>query len=82
MSNALTGIGDALIWIVQGEYLAQCATEETKGFYYGYFWVWFMGAQIVGNAAGAFMIKSTMGPSFFIILSAAEILFISLFCCI
>ena len=57
ISNALTGVGDALIWIVQGEYLALCATEETKGFYYGYFWVWFMGAQIVGNFAGALMIK-------------------------
>jgi len=80
VSNALAGIGVAMIWIPQGEYMSLCATEDTKGFYFGYFWVWYMSAQIIGNLAGAIMIKKTMGPSFFIMLSIAEILFFSLFC--
>ena len=54
--------------------MALCATEETKGFYYGYFWAWYMSAQIIGNLSGAFVIKQTMGSEFFIIASSFEIL--------
>ena len=60
--------------------MSLCATEDTKGFYFGYFWVWYQSAQIIGNLTGAIMIKQTMGPPFFIILSCAEILFFMLFC--
>lgn len=79
LSNAICGIGVAMIWIPQGEYMSLCASEDTKGFYFGYFWVWYMSAQIIGNSVGAIMIKHTMGPSFFITLSFAEAIFICLF---
>lgn len=33
----MTGFGVAVITVVQGEYISCCATERTKGFYFGYF---------------------------------------------
>ena len=45
--------------------MAKCATEETKGFYFGYFWVWYMSAQIIGNLSGAILILNNPGPEFF-----------------
>ena len=33
----MTGFGVALTAVVQGEYISSCATERTKGFYFGYF---------------------------------------------
>ena len=53
--------------------MSLCANEETKGFYFGYFWAWYMSAQIVGNFTGALIIKRTMSSEFFIIMSAFEI---------
>ena len=38
------GIGQAFLYVVQGEYLSKCATEKTKGFYFGYNWVFYMGS--------------------------------------
>ena len=38
-SNVIAGFGGSFIWVAQGDYLAKCATESSKGFYYGYFWV-------------------------------------------
>jgi hypothetical protein len=44
LSSALSGIGQSLIWVGQGEYISLCATEKTSGFYFGYFWVYYMSA--------------------------------------
>jgi phosphotransferase system glucose/maltose/N-acetylglucosamine-specific IIC component len=44
ISSIISGLGMAFIWIAQGEYVALCASEETKGFYFGYFWLWYMSA--------------------------------------
>ena len=37
-TSAISGFGQALTSVVQGEYIALCATEQTKGFYFGYYW--------------------------------------------
>lgn len=38
----LNGIGSSLIWIAEGKYISGCSTPETRGFYFGYFWAYFM----------------------------------------
>ena len=79
-ANCISGLGLAILCINIGEYISLCACEETKGFYFGYFWSWFMSAQIIGNFVGAELAESTLGPQFFIILSALIIVFCMGFC--
>ena len=49
--------------------MSRCSSEEHKGFYFGYFWVWYMSAQIIGNFTGALLIEKETGVGFFIIMS-------------
>jgi MFS family permease len=82
ISVILTGIGSALMWIAQGEYMAKCTTSQSKGFYFGYFWVWYMSAQIIGNLTGALIIERSSGVGFFIIMSLMAFAASLLFCCL
>ena len=38
IGNMIGGFAQGLLWTAQGEYVSLCASEETKGFYFGYFW--------------------------------------------
>jgi MFS family permease len=52
----LNGFGAGLLWVAQGEYVTNCATDETKGFYFSYFFIIFMISQIVGNLVAGFVL--------------------------
>lgn len=47
---ALCGFGFSLLWTVTGNYLAECASDRTKGFYFGYSLAIILMCQIFGNA--------------------------------
>lgn len=70
IGSILAGFGQAVLWVAQGEYMSSCATEETKGFFFGYFWVWYMASQIIGNFIGSYIIEDSSGPTFFLIMGA------------
>jgi MFS family permease len=53
----LNGFGAGILWTAQGEYVTECATEETKGFYFSYFFIIFMISQIIGNLVAAFVLE-------------------------
>ena len=53
VGNLIAGFGAALIWVAQGDYISLCSTESTKGFYFGYFWVWNKMAEALGNLIGS-----------------------------
>lgn len=59
--------------------MSLCATEATKGFYFGYFWVFYMSGQIFGNLIGAITIEKTSGPGFYLILGCAMLLAVPCF---
>ena len=42
ISATLDGLGNAIQWVAQGKYIADCATEKTKGFFFSYFWAYYM----------------------------------------
>jgi hypothetical protein len=42
LTAMLNGFGGGILWVAQGEYVTSCATEETKGFYFSYFFIIFM----------------------------------------
>ena len=54
--NLVAGFGAALIWVAQGDYISLCSSKGTKGFYFGYFWVWNKLAEVFGNLIGALAI--------------------------
>jgi len=56
-SAMLNGFGAGLLWTAQGEYVTECATEETKGFYFSYFFIIFMVSQILGNLVAALVLE-------------------------
>ena len=47
--SAISGYFGCLLWVGEGKYISDCATEENKGFYFGYFWMIYMNSQIFGN---------------------------------
>jgi len=54
--------------------MSKCATQRTQGFYFGYFWVYYMITQVIGNYTGAVMITRTSGPMFFLIFTLVLLL--------
>lgn len=40
--HIISGFGQAIIWIAQGEYISECGTEETHGFFFALFWAFYM----------------------------------------
>jgi hypothetical protein len=61
----LNGFGAGILWVAQGEYLSLCASEETKGFYFSYFFVIFMISQIIGNLVAGFVIRLSGQPTYY-----------------
>lgn len=53
----LNGLGGGILWCSLGKYISACATEETKGYYFGVFWFFYMGSQVVGSLLGAFILS-------------------------
>jgi hypothetical protein len=47
--SAISGFFSTLLWVAEGKFISDCATEETKGFYFSYFWAFYMQSQIFGN---------------------------------
>lgn len=54
----INGTGAALIWVSNGNYISECATPKTKGFFYGFFWIVYMMSQVVGSLIGAAILDS------------------------
>ena len=73
IGQILTGSGQAIIWVAQGEYMSKCASEDSQGFYFGLFWCIYMSSQIFGNFIGSEIITQTFGPVFFIIMGTLMI---------
>ena len=55
--SILNGLGQAIQWVGQGKYISDCATEETKGFFFSYFWALFMSSQILGGLIAAYCLR-------------------------
>lgn len=79
-ASVLSGLGQALVWVGSGEYMALCATEKSKGFYFGFFWVLYMCSQIFGNFLGAQTIEVASGPMFYIILGSMFLVATPMYC--
>lgn len=63
------GLGESVQWVAQGKYIADCATDATKGFFFGYFWAYFMASQIFGNVLSAIVFESYDLTTFYLLMS-------------
>lgn len=75
IGSILSGVGSATSWIAQGEYTAQCASEETKGKIFGIFWCMYMAAQISGNFIASLLIDQTSLSQFFVTFTVMMVVF-------
>ena len=57
LSAVVNGWGSGILWVAQGKYVAECATDKSKGFFFSYFFAIFMLSQIVGNLIAAFVLR-------------------------
>jgi hypothetical protein len=80
LGSAMGGFAQAILWIGQGEYISLCATESTKGFYFGFFWVFFMTSELAGNAVGGEIITRTSGPKFYLFMGGIMLIAVIAFC--
>lgn len=55
-TSIATGVGEGFTQPSGGKYIADCTTEETKGFYFAFFWSFYMGSQVFGNLIAAFLL--------------------------
>ena len=69
----LNGVGAGILWVSQAEYVTLCATEETKGFYFSYFFIIFMISQIAGNLGAAFMLRDHGQPPYYILMTGLSL---------
>jgi hypothetical protein len=58
----------------QGKYVSDCATEETKGFFFSYFWAFYMSSQIFGSVIAAYCLNQMNQASLFMIISCISLL--------
>ena len=55
-ASLLNGFAMGVVQPASGTYIAECATESNKGFYFAFFWSFYMGSQVFGNLIAAFVL--------------------------
>lgn len=57
----LTGFCAAILWVAQGKYFTKCATIESRGLYFGRFWSFYSGSQILSSLFGFLLLHAKIG---------------------
>ena len=58
LTSSLTGFGEGMAHPAASKYISECCTEQTKGFYFAFFWSFYMGSNFFGNLLAAFVLGS------------------------
>lgn len=56
LGSIVDGLTVGVLWSSANQYIADCSSDENKGFYFSYFWAFYMTSQIAGNLTAAFVI--------------------------
>ena len=70
-SAAVNGFGAGVLWVAQGKFVGECATDTNKGFFFGYFWAFFMSSQILGNLIAALILGRLAQSTYYVVMSIA-----------
>ncbi|CDW80475.1 major facilitator superfamily protein [Stylonychia lemnae] len=68
-----------LKWVAESKYISECATEETKGFYFSLFWGIYMVSMVLGSLIAAFISVNFTQTTFLLIMAAIAALSIVIF---
>jgi hypothetical protein len=55
-ASAINGFGAGILWVSEGQYVSECASDDNKGFFNSLFWAIFMCSQIIGNLVGGLVL--------------------------
>jgi MFS family permease len=55
-TSFLNGFGEGISQPASGNYISDCATEKSKGFFFAYFWAFYMGSQVFGSLITALIL--------------------------
>ena len=72
-SAAVNGLGAGILWVAQGKYVAECASDENKGFFFSFFWAFFMASQIIGNLIAGLILGNMKLSFYYLIMSGAAL---------
>ena len=70
-SAALNGLGSAILWVAQGNYCANLATEKSMGFFMGMFYAIYQSSIAFGSLMGAVVFQYNYNKTVFFILMSA-----------
>lgn len=56
ITAAINGFGAGILWVAEGKYISDCANDSNKGYFNGFFFMFYMSYAIVGNLCSAFVI--------------------------
>ncbi|CDW80279.1 major facilitator superfamily protein [Stylonychia lemnae] len=73
ISSCICGMATGFVWTAQGVYTAECATVESKGFYFSCFWTTYTFSQVVGNLIAAFVLGSMDQSNYFYIMAGIAV---------
>ncbi|CDW77194.1 major facilitator superfamily protein [Stylonychia lemnae] len=69
LASVFNGFGQGISQPSSGTYIAQCATEKTKGFFFAFYWAFYMGSQVFGSLIAAFVLGA-FDQKYFVIIMA------------
>jgi MFS family permease len=69
LTSMAVGFCEALEWVAQGYYISSCATTETKGFFFGYFWAYYQGSQIFSSLLTGFIFQTYGLITFYLVMA-------------
>ena len=72
-SAAVNGFGSSVLWVAQGKYVGECANDQNKGFFFGYFWAFFTGSQIFGNLFAALILGPLSQSTYYIVMTIVAV---------
>ena len=68
------GFGQGVMWVGNGKYMSDCATEQSKGFFFSYFWAFYMSSQVFGNLIASFVLGAFHPMYFFMLMAFISLL--------
>jgi MFS transporter, NAG-T family, sugar:H+ symporter len=75
LSSALVGVGAALLWTAQGQFLTRCAGAGDRGTKPGVFWALFQASGLLGNGVATALVDAGLGFRFlFMVLAGFAVL--------
>lgn len=68
LSSVFTGVANSIIWVAEGEYISNCASEQNSGLYYGISGSFYVSSSILGNFVASLLVKELTLPFFFLVM--------------